>query len=344
GVCPALFKDGFRDVEVFAPHSEPSGDFPNVPGHVSNPENPQVFDAMIERAQQVGADLILATDPDCDRMGAAAPLTTRAGSPWATFTGNQLGVLLADFLLDQRRQTGRLSPEHYIVKTLVTTEMIRRIADSYGVRTLGELHVGFKWIAQQMDLAGPDKFVFGTEESHGFLVGQYARDKDGVVACMLLAEVAAQVKAAGQTLHQKLESLWWQHGYHAEHTVNVFMEGSEGMGRMRKLMQQFRESPPRALAGLPVVSVRDYGQQTVRDAAGNQRRLEAPRGDMVVIDLEAAGNYVAVRPSGTEPKVKFYIFTYVPAELLHDLDTARSSMAVRIGQLSEELKAMAAAV
>jgi phosphoglucomutase/phosphomannomutase len=343
-VCPALFADGFRDVEVFGPHSEPSGDFPNVPGHVSNPENPHVFDAIIERAQHTGADLVLATDPDSDRMGAAAPRTKDPAGPWATFTGNQLGALLADFVLEQRQRSGTLSPDHYLVKTLVTSEMIRRIGDSYGVKTFGELHVGFKWIAQQIDEAGPDRFVFGAEESHGYLVGQYARDKDAAVACMLLAELAAHTKAAGKTLHEKLEALWWQHGYHAEQTVNVQMEGSEGMGRMRKLMQQLRERPPQSLGGLTIAAHRDYGELTVRDAAGTSRPLTAPRGDMVVLDFTEAGNFVAIRPSGTEPKVKFYIFTFVPAEQLHDLDAAKAAMAQRTRMLAEELRALSRSV
>lgn len=338
-VCPALAADGFREVEVFAPHAEPSGDFPNVPGHVSNPENTKVFDAIIERARQTQADLILATDPDCDRMGAAAPLTSDSKGEWATFTGNQLGALLADFILEKRRATGGLMPEHYVVKTLVTTELIRRIADSYGVRTYGNLHVGFKWIAEQVDHAGPDRFLFGTEESHGFAVGAYARDKDGAVACMLLAELAAHVKASGKSLHEKLDSLYWQHGYHAEHTVNIFMEGSEGMSRMTALMKRLREKPPQSLAGIAVKSVRDYKSLTIRDAQG-QRPLDAPSTDMITLDLAAEGNYASVRPSGTEPKVKIYLFTFVPAELLHDLDAARSQMAERIQHIAADFQAL----
>ncbi len=145
-VCPILKMVGFQDVELYPPHAEPSGDFPNVPGHVSNPENPRVFDAIIEHARRTGADLILATDPDCDRMGCAAPLTLQPDSAWATLTGNQLGALLTDYVLEQRRAAGTLTSEHYLVKTLVTTELIRRIGDSYGVRTCGDLLVGFKWI------------------------------------------------------------------------------------------------------------------------------------------------------------------------------------------------------
>src|SRR6185295_6001364 len=138
-IMPVLSADGFADVELFAPQAEPNGDFPNVPGHVSNPENPDVFGSIIARAQQVGADLVLASDPDCDRIGLAAALTPHPGSAWATMTGNQIGALLAEYLLERRQAGRRLSAEHYIVKTLVTTEMVRRVADAYGVRTYGDL-------------------------------------------------------------------------------------------------------------------------------------------------------------------------------------------------------------
>lgn len=340
-VCPVLQADGFTEVEVFGPHREPNGNFPNVPGHVSNPENPEVYEAIIERAKQTGADLVLVTDPDCDRIGAAAPLTLKPGAAWATFTGNQIGVLLTDFVLEN---TAGLTPDHYLVKTLVTTEMIRRIGQSYGVKTYGDLLVGFKWIGGLMDEKGPDTFVLGLEESHGYLAGQYARDKDGALAAMLMAEAAARAKAAGKSVYQKLEDLFWQHGYHAEHVLNLQMEGSEGMGRMKALMQQFRDRPPRTLAEIPVAAVRDYQNLVVRTAAGQVRPLAGPQGDLVMLDLAAQGNYVAVRPSGTEPKVKFYMFTFVPAEQLADLEQTKQDMARRLNGYYADLKAFADAV
>lgn len=343
-VCPVLAAAGFQDVEVFEPHRQPNGDFPNVPGHVSNPENPKVFDAIIERARQTGAELILATDPDCDRVGCAAPLALKSASPWATFTGNQIGALLTDYVLERRKNAGSLSPAHYLVKTLVTTEMIRRIGDAYGVKTFGNLLVGFKWIGQTIDEQGPDKFLLGAEESHGYLVGQYARDKDAAVAAMLLAELAAQVKAAGRSLHEKLDALYWQHGYHAERLLNQTMEGSEGMTRMTALMAGFRESPPQSLAGIPVAAVRDYLHGTTTAPESAPQPFDGPTGDLVILDLAESGNYVAVRPSGTEPKVKFYMFTYVPAELLSDLESTKQEMAQRLGRFEADLKAYAAQV
>lgn len=344
-VMPVLKRDNFQDVEVYAPHREQSGDFPNVPGHVSNPENVEVFDAIISRAYTSGADLILATDPDCDRMGCAAPVKMPLSkdmkqTPWATFNGNQLGVLLADYVCEQRKKNGGLSSDHFLVSTLVTTQMIRRLGESYGVKTYNNIHVGFKWIAQQIDLHGPDKFLFGTEESHGFLIGQYVRDKDGAAACMLMAELAAVCKDQKKTVHEKLDSLYWQHGYHGERVLNVTMPGSAGMARMQSLMSNFRSGPPSSLAGIKVTQVRDYKNLTTT-SGGSATKLDAPPADMVILDLAEEGNYVAVRPSGTEPKVKFYMFTYVPAEQLADLQRTKEEMNDRMKAFETDLKAFA---
>lgn len=338
-VLPVLAAAGFNDVELFAPHAEPSGDFPNVPGHVSNPENPRVFDAIIERAEAVGADLVMATDPDADRLGAAARLTR--GGPWRTFTGNQIGVLIADYLLENRRRAGGLTPQHYIVKTLVTTEMLRRIAESYGVRTMGDLQVGFKWIAGVMDEQGPERFLFGAEESHGYLTGQYARDKDAAVAALLLAELAAKVKAAGQTLHEKLDALYWQHGCHLEGAFNLTMPGAAGMDDMRKLMSRLREMPPRQIGGMKLRAARDYQNLQVISPDGTRKPFDGPKGDMVICDLAAEGNFVAIRPSGTEPKVKFYLFAFEPAEQLANLADTKVELQARLAALEKDLRAFA---
>jgi len=340
-VCPVLEKAGFSQVELFGPHAEPNGDFPNVPGHVSNPENPEVFDAIIEHATQVGADLIMATDPDCDRLGCAAPLTATEGADWKTLTGNQIGGLLTDYLLESRQKRGDLSPEDYVVTTLVTTQLTRRIADSYGIRTCGNLLVGFKWIAGVIDSEGPDQFVFGTEESYGFLAGQHVRDKDAAVAALLLSELAAQLKVEGQTLHEKLDSLFWQHGVHAERTVSMQMPGSEGMSRMQELMQQFREAPPRQLAGAGIKQSRDYLSQTITLAEGTKQPLDGPKGDLIILDLDQEGNYVAIRPSGTEPKIKLYMFAYEPPEQIAHLERTKEELVERLDRIEAELRAFA---
>src|SRR3954468_24981964 len=340
-VIPVLEADGFTDVELFGPHSQPDGDFPNVPGHVANPENPAVFDSIILRGRVVGADVTLATDPDCDRIGCAAPLTFKQGADWHTLTGNQLCALLADYVLENRKAAKQLSPRHFIVTTLVTTQMVRRIGDSYGVETKGDLLVGFKWIAQSIDQYGPDLFVYGTEESHGYMAGSYARDKDGAVASLLLCELAAKLKAAGQTVHEKLDSLFWQHGVHAERTVSVQMPGSEGMTRMKEVMAEFRAGPPAEIGGTRVSQVRDFEKQTVTVVGGKSAPLAGPKGDLVFFDLATEGNYVACRPSGTEPKIKFYLFTYTPAEQLANLELAKSELEARLDRMEADLRKFA---
>ena len=340
-VLKSLNAAGFENVELFGPHAEPNGDFPNVPGHISNPENAAVFDIIIDRAKQIGADMILASDPDSDRLGCAAPLTTKPGAVWATLSGNQIGSLLVDYLCERRKAAGTLSADSYVVKTLVTTELIRRIAESYGVQCEGDLQVGFKYIGGIMDERGPNKFVMGAEESYGFLVGQYVRDKDAAVAAMLLAELAASCKAKGQTLHEKLDTIFWQFGCHEERQVSVTMPGSEGMKNMAELMLRLRTSPPTSLAGMKVVRVRDYHGMTEWAAGGLHRSFAGPKGDMVMIDLDNEGTYVAVRPSGTEPKVKFYMFTYEPAEMLHNLDETKLELKSRLDTLAKDLTAFA---
>ncbi len=340
-VEPALAAAGFTDVEVYGPHAEPSGDFPNVPKHVSNPENTAVFDAMIEYAKTEGHDLILATDPDCDRVGCAVPVSSQAGAPWTTLTGNQIGALLADYLLEVAKVSGKLTPDHYVVKTLVTTELMRRIADSYGARTIGELLVGFKWIGGVMEQEDVSKFVLGAEESYGFLVGPHARDKDAAVASMLLAELAARLKAQGQTLAEKFDGLCRTHGCHVERTVSVTMPGAEGMERMKEVMVACRANPPKQMAGFDIVEVRDY----LAGSAGTLYRYGdaevALKGDLVMLGLAAEGNYVAVRPSGTEPKVKFYMFAYAPPAESQDVAAARQMLQERLDSLEADLRRFA---
>ena len=341
-VMPLLERDGFKEVEVYGPHEEKSGDFPNVPGHVSNPENTAVFEQPIAYAQASMCDLILATDPDCDRLGVAAPKTLDPSMDWGTFTGNQIGAILGEYILSKQNAAGKLTPDSYIVKTLVTTELLRRIAEDYGVRCEGDLLVGFKHIAATMDREGPSNFVYGTEESHGYLVGEYCRDKDGAVACMLMSELAAELKAQKKSMHDYLGDLYRKHGYHKEVLINLFMEGSEGMAAMQRLMQAFRDSPPKKLAGLEVTQIRDYLNSTCKSTSSGQvDPLDGPVGNLIIMDLGEEGNYVAARPSGTEPKIKLYVFTRLPAEQSGDLDKAEQTLATRVHALETDMRAFA---
>lgn len=341
-VVPLASKVGFSDIEVYGPHAEPSGDFPNVPGHVSNPENSVIFEAPIEHAKTTGANLILATDPDCDRIGVAAPMTLDTAGQWRTFNGNEIGAILAEYILSKRAAAGTLTPKSFIIKTLVTTELTRRIADSYNVRCEGELLVGFKHIAHVMDQEGAEDFVYGTEESHGYLVGQYCRDKDGAVACMLMCELAAQLKADGKSMHDYLCDLHRKHGYHRETLINLFMEGSEGMAAMKRLMQAFRTTPPESVAGIKIAKIRDYAVNKVTTVeTGQTESLSGPTGDLIILDLAEEGNYVAVRPSGTEPKIKLYVFTRLSPEQSADLQQATDTLKVRLDDLEKDVRAYA---
>ena len=225
---------------------------------------------MIRRAAESGAELILATDPDCDRLGCAVRKSLRPDAAWITLTGNQLGSLLVDFLLARRKAAGTLTPQNFVVKTVVTTGLIRQIAAHYGVAIAGDLNVGFKWIGAEIDARGPGQFVFAAEESYGFLAGDHVRDKDAAVASLLTAELAAALKADGQTLGQRLDELYAQFGCYGEGQLSIQMPGEKGMDDMQALMARLRSSPPEALAGLPVVRVRDYLAGT------QQQRRPAP--------------------------------------------------------------------
>ena len=185
--------------------------------------------------------------------------------------------------------------------------------------------------------------MIGCEESHGYLVGHHVRDKDATVAAMLLAELAAALKAKRQTLHERLDALYWQFGYHAERQISITLPGSQGMRQIQSLMARFRTDPPRQIGEFKVLRARDYQTLTVRTPGGEAKPLDAPRGDMVMLDLEGEGNYLAVRPSGTEPKVKFYLFAYEPAEQIGDLGMTKAEVARRLQAMQSALAELAKA-
>lgn len=339
-IPPILQASGFEDVILFPEHSNPDPDFTNVNGHVSNPENLEVYEPVIEFARQQSADVVIVTDPDADRLGCAAPVSLNADAQWKVFNGNQLCALLGAYRLESLQQAGQITKDSFQLTTLVTTRLLERIGDGFGVTTRGDLLVGFKWIAGAIDEGGPEHFVYGTEESHGFMISDYCRDKDGAVACMMLAELAAKLKTEGKTLHDYLESLYWQFGYHQESLKTIYMEGSEGMRRMTRLMDRLRQSMPKTLGGIKVSQKRDYLTHTLTDCEGKESDLHGPTGNLIFFDLEEEGNYVAIRPSGTEPKVKIYLFTYQPAEMLADIDLTRSGMRTRMEALEADLQAI----
>ena len=280
-VVAALRKAGFSQVNVLESQRHPDGDFPNVPGHVSNPEIPKTLDASIQEARRTGAQLVLASDPDADRIGVGVPLTSDPKGEWTTLDGNQIGVCLAAFIMRQVKAANTLRPDQYMVTTLVSTEMTRALADRYGVRVEGDLLVGFKWIGKRIDEQGPAGFLFGFEESHGYLKGTYVRDKDAAVAALLFAELAASAKAAGRTVLEFLDDLYLEVGFYGESILNKTMEGREGAAQIKKIMEALAIGPaqdhrgPRRDGRLRLQDARDPRLRRLEETSPPARRRPA---------------------------------------------------------------------
>ena len=300
-----LTRAGFRGVQIFEPHREPNGDFPNVPQQLPNPERPQVFEPMHAQAAQSGAAVLIASDPDADRM---AVCVRDRGGDYVHLSGNQIGCLLTDYILRKRSRRGDLTPAHYVVETLVTTRMIGAIARAHSVRVIDDLLVGFKYIAGVMDAEGPAEFVFGTEESLGYLAGTYARDKDAGIATLYLAECAAELRQEGKSLLDRLDELYVQHGYYRETQVSRTCEGPEGSRQIGRIMSAFREFPPASLGGAPLDVVHDYHLHESRTLPANARSqdLPEPRGDLLIfesVDRDPAVRIAVVRRGPSEDQV-----------------------------------------
>lgn len=308
-VYRVLQEAGFEGVDIFEPQREPNGQFPNVPNHLPNPELPAVFGPPIEAAKQSGAALVLASDPDADRLGAAV---RDASGEFVHLTGNRIGALLTDYVVRKRKASGTLGPQHFVVETLVTTPLIGEIAQAYHLRVIDNLLVGFKYIAQTMDREGPERFVFGAEESLGYLAGTYARDKDAAIAALYLCECAAELARQNKTLLDRLDELYVTHGYFLEGQRSESCPGPKGRAMIERLMQQFASAPPQSLAGVELARVRDYQRHEIRKLPDNLPLSELPDPQGEVLFFESAPSdcsiSFAARPSGTEPKIKFYFF------------------------------------
>ncbi len=342
-VAAALKRAGFGKVNILASQRTPDGDFPSVPGHVANPEIPRTLEPAIAEARATGADLVIASDPDADRIGVAVPTTGDPSGGWTTLDGNQIGVLLSAFVMKQTKAMGKLRPDHYLITTLVTSQMARALALREGVRVEDNLLVGFKWIGQRIDQAGPAGFLFGFEESHGYLKGTHVRDKDAATAALLFAELAATVKDRKQTVLEYLDDLYLEVGHHADRLINKVMEGREGLEQIRTLMAAFRADPPRSVAGLAVTEVHDYKTHEIRPVAGpgEVRPLPQPAGDLLIFQTEAPGTRFAVRPSGTEPKIKFYLFVRTATDGVNDrarLAKIKAETNARLDQMAREIE------
>ncbi len=305
----ALRKAGFTKLNVLGSQKQPDPDFTNVPGHVANPEVPKTLEPAIEEARKTGAELVIASDPDADRIGVALPLTDDLQGAWTTLSGNQIGALLTAFVIEQSKAQGKLKPNHAIITTLVSTPMARAIAERQGVGVEDNLLVGFKWIGDRIDQIGPERYLFGFEESHGYMKGTHVRDKDAAVAALLFAELGATLKAKGQTILTYLDLLYAEYGHYGEALINKVFEGRAGVETIQSLMEALRMNPPSMLGGLAVEQIDDYGKHESRKpSTGETTPLPDPKGNMLIFTLGAPGTKIAARPSGTEPKIKFYLF------------------------------------
>ena len=278
-----------------------SGDFPTVAK--PNPEYPEVFELGIQLANEVGSDLIVATDPDADRVGV---MTRTADGSFRTITGNQMGALLLDYIITAYKETNTMPDEPYAVKSIVSTEMASRVCRANGVKMFNVL-TGFKFIGEVIknhELEGHGTFLFGFEESYGYLKGTYARDKDAVNASMLICEMTAYYKAKGMTLSDALNLLFEKYGYCYETNRELYMEGVDGPEKMANLMNGLRYNPPKSFGGSTVITVGDYQAQTITKN-GVSEPTGLPSSNVLSYELDN-GDVIVVRPSGTEPKVKFY--------------------------------------
>ena len=336
-VCHEIVTRAGFDVDVYGPHNIADGNFPNVDAHFPNPERTEVFTPLIEHAKTSGAEVIFASDPDADRLGVVAKA---ADGRFERLSGNQVGALLTDYVCRMRSD---LSPQHFVVYTLVTTPLIGAIARSHGLKVIDQLLVGFKYIGQAMDEHGPDKFVFGAEESLGYLAGQYARDKDAGIAALYLLEAAAGLRADGKTLLDRLDELYAEHGYFWEGQMSKVCPGASGADQIARICEAFRIDPPKDLAGVTLTSVRDFGQHEVRDLPGNTKSADLPEPQGNVLMFEGSKNdlsvRVAVRPSGTEPKIKFYLFAQHAVADAGSLPSVKSETAGQIKALQGALNA-----
>ena len=301
-----LRRVGIQELTIVPEQELPDGNFPTAP--FPNPEIRQAFECALNTAHSLPqpADLLLATDPDCDRVGIAV----WDGSDYTLMSGNEVGCLLLDYCVSCRKQNGTLPENPVVIKTIVTTNMAKSIANKYDCE-LRDLLTGFKYIGEQIGLLEKDgeesRYVIGFEESYGYLAGAYVRDKDAVVASMLIVEMASYYRKQGLTLLQRMEQLYQEHGFYRNALVNVAFEGEQGMHDMQKLMAGLRECPPKTIAGIPVVACADYGQRVATDLiTGDRIPLTLPKSDVLAYTLEG-GLGLIIRPSGTEPKVKAYI-------------------------------------
>ena len=293
---------GFENVHCVESQMVKDGNFPTVVS--PNPENAEALTLAIKLAKEIDADIVMASDPDADRVGMACKDDK---GEWVLINGNQTCLLFLYYIIKNRLATGKMQPGDFIVKTIVTTELIKAVADKNKVEML-DCYTGFKWIAREIRLReGKQQYIGGGEESYGFLAEDFVRDKDAVSACSLLAEICAWAKDQGKTLYDVLMGIYVEYGFSKETTVNVVKPGKSGAEEIKAMMDNFRANPPKEIGGSKVCVVKDYKTLEMTDAAGKISKLDMPESSNVLQYFTEDGTKISVRPSGTEPKIKFYI-------------------------------------
>ena len=294
---------GFTHVYVVPEQEKPDGDFPTV--DYPNPEDKKAFKLALELAEKVDADIILANDPDADRLGV---YSKGDNGEYIPYTGNMSAILLLEYELSQKKEKGILPDNSAIITTIVSTDMTKAIAKYYNA-TEFETLTGFKWIGEKMREFENDnsyKFQFGFEESYGCVVGTHARDKDGIAAVMATCEAAAYYKSKGYTLWEQMQNVYRKYGFYKEGQISIVLEGADGAEQIKQKMTIMRENPPKELAGLKVLEVRDYQEHTTLKEDGTKGKTDLPTSNVLYYELEN-NSWCCVRPSGTEPKIKFYM-------------------------------------
>lgn len=293
---------GFENVHCVEEQMVKSGDFPTVVS--PNPENGEALTLALRDAKAMDADIVMASDPDADRVGMACK---NDKGEWILINGNQTCLLFLYYIIKNRQAVGKMQPTDFIVKTIVTTEVIKKIADKQNIE-MRDCYTGFKWIAREIALSeGKQQYIGGGEESYGFLAEDFVRDKDAVSACALLAEICAWAKDQGKTLYDVVMEIYLEYGFSREFTVNVVKPGKSGADEIKQMMTDFRNTPPTELGGSKIVLWKDYKTLEQRDADGNVSKLDMPETSNVLQWFCDDETKISVRPSGTEPKIKFYI-------------------------------------
>ncbi|WP_090627221.1 phospho-sugar mutase [Parapedobacter indicus] len=331
-VPPALQRWGFVNVHVVEAQAEPDGNFPTV--IYPNPEEEEAMSLAVNAGERIGADVIFATDPDADRVGAAVK---NSRGEYQLLNGNQIGSLLVNYVLSAKKEQGDLRPDDYVVKTIVTTSLIADIAKQYGV-TYYDTLTGFKYIGELITSKnGQGRFLVGGEESYGYLVGELVRDKDAVVSAVFIAEMAAYYKDQGKTLFDALIDLYVQHGYYKEKLISLTKKGKAGAEEIKAMMERLRSNPPQTLGGIDVAEIKDYeSSESYNLKTGKREVINLPKSDVLQF-ITVDGDVISARPSGTEPKIKFYCSVRQPLGNAADFDRIGQELEDRVDRIMKDI-------